>query len=161
MHSNLLCCFAGKNPLSGPLASWHIFTLNILNNRQFFFFFVILGPQPQHMEVPRLGVKSELLLPAYTTATAMPGPSRFCNLHHSSQQCQILNPLSEARNRTCILMDAGQICFHEPWWDLPAIVNIKTLLWIKYKIFLKFMTLIFPDNKSQGNCTNIWTNNFK
>ena len=26
---------------------------------------------PQHMEVPRLGVKSELQLPAYTTATAM------------------------------------------------------------------------------------------
>ena len=26
------------------------------------------------MEVPRLGVESELLLPAYTTATAMLGP---------------------------------------------------------------------------------------
>ena len=36
----------------------------------FFFFFAFLGPYPQHMEVPRLGVESELLLPAYTTATA-------------------------------------------------------------------------------------------
>ena len=27
-----------------------------------------------HMEVPRLGVKSELWLPAYPTATAMPDP---------------------------------------------------------------------------------------
>ena len=26
----------------------------------FFFFFCFLGPHPQHMEVPRLGVKSEL-----------------------------------------------------------------------------------------------------
>ena len=26
--------------------------------------------------------------------TAMPDPSRICDLHHSSQQCQILNPLS-------------------------------------------------------------------
>ena len=31
-------------------------------------FLVFLGPHPQHMEVPRLGVKSELQLPAYTTA---------------------------------------------------------------------------------------------
>ena len=35
------------------------------------------------MEVPRLGVESELQLPAYTTATATPDPSHVCNLHHS------------------------------------------------------------------------------
>ena len=29
------------------------------------------GQHPRHMEVPRLGVESELHLPAYTTATAM------------------------------------------------------------------------------------------
>ena len=28
-----------------------------------------------------------------------------CDLHHSSQQCWILNPLSEARDGTCVLMD--------------------------------------------------------
>ena len=31
------------------------------------------------------------------------------NLHHSSQQCQILNPLSEARGQTLILLDTSQI----------------------------------------------------
>ena len=31
--------------------------------------------------------------------------------HHSSQQCQIRNPLSEARGRTCILMDTSKIRF--------------------------------------------------
>ena len=36
------------------------------------FFFVFLGPHLQHMEVPRLGVKSELQLLAYTSATATP-----------------------------------------------------------------------------------------
>ena len=36
----------------------------------FFFFFDFLGPYLWHMEVPRLGVKSDLQLPAYTTATA-------------------------------------------------------------------------------------------
>ena len=45
------------------------------------------------MDVPRLGVESELQLPAYTTATATLDPSLVCNLHHSSRQHQILNPL--------------------------------------------------------------------
>ena len=43
------------------------------------------------------GVKSELQLQAYTTATATLDPSHICNLCCSSQQCQILNPLSEAK----------------------------------------------------------------
>ena len=45
------------------------------------------------MEVPRLGVEVELQLLA--TATAMQDPSCVCNLHHSSLQHQIFNPLSE------------------------------------------------------------------
>ena len=41
----------------------------------------------QHMEVPRLQVKSELQLSAYATVTAMLDLSRICNLdlYHSSQ----------------------------------------------------------------------------
>ena len=38
------------------------------NPINFIYLFVFLGPHPAHMEVPRLGVKSELQLPAYTTA---------------------------------------------------------------------------------------------
>ena len=60
-------------------------------------------------EVPSLEVKWELKLPAYTTATAMPDPSHICDLHWSSQQCWILNPLSRARNCTCVLMDTSQV----------------------------------------------------
>ena len=58
---------------------------------------VFLGLHLWHMEVPRLGVKSELQLPAYTTATATWDLSHICDLHHRSRQCQILNTLSEAR----------------------------------------------------------------
>ena len=61
------------------------------------------------MELPRLGVKSELQLQATATATATPDSSRVCNLHRSSQQCRILNPLSEARDRTCIPMDTSRV----------------------------------------------------
>ena len=35
---------------------------------------VFYGLHRQHMEVPRLGVESELQLPAYATATATPDP---------------------------------------------------------------------------------------
>ena len=66
--------------------------------------FFFLRAAPWHMEVPRLGVESELLLPAYTTATTTPDPRHVCDLHHSSQQRWILNPLSEARDQTCNLM---------------------------------------------------------
>ena len=62
------------------------------------------------MEIPRLGVKSELQLPAYATATAMQDRSQIQDLHHSSQQHQIPNPLNKAMDRTCILMDTSQVC---------------------------------------------------
>ena len=78
----------------------------------FFFFFSFLpflGLHPRHMEVPRLGVQWELQPPAYARATAMQDLSRVCELHHSSRQRQILNPLSEARDRTCNLMVPSRI----------------------------------------------------
>ena len=53
-----------------------------------------------HMEVPRLRVESELQLPAYATATAVPDLSHICDLHHSPGQCQILNPVSKAKDQT-------------------------------------------------------------
>ena len=41
----------------------------------FFFFFCFLRLHPRHMQASRLGVKSELQLPAYPTATATQDPS--------------------------------------------------------------------------------------
>ena len=61
------------------------------------------------MEVPRLGVQSELQLLTYTADAATLDPSHVCNPHRSSQQLWICNPLSEARNRTCILMDTSWV----------------------------------------------------
>ena len=55
------------------------------------------------MEVSGLGVKSELQLPAYATATTTLDLSHICDLHHNFQQHWILNPLSKARDQTHIL----------------------------------------------------------
>ena len=75
----------------------------------FFFFLVFFWPSPRHIEVPKLGVELELQPPAYIRATATPDPSRLCDLHYSSRQCQIFNPLSEARDRTHNLVFPSQI----------------------------------------------------
>ena len=61
------------------------------------------------MEVARVGVKSELQLPAYATDTATQDLSRIFDLHRSSQQSQILNPLSKGKVRIRVLMDASWI----------------------------------------------------
>ena len=71
--------------------------------------FFVGGAKVRHMEVPRLGVKSELQLPAYTTAIATPDLSCVCHLHHSLQQSRILNPLSGARDGTCIFVDTNWV----------------------------------------------------
>ena len=70
------------------------------------------------MEVPRVGVKLELQLQAYATAIATPDPSHICALHCGLWQCLVLNPLSEAKDGTCILTDivSGSA---EPQQELP------------------------------------------
>ena len=66
--------------------------LSLRKDQFFFFFFCFLGLHSQHMEVPRLGVESELQLLAYATATAMWDPSLVFSLHHSSWQHRIPRP---------------------------------------------------------------------
>ena len=77
------------------------------------------------MVVHRLGVKLELQLPAYATATEMPDPSRICDLHHTSQQPQIADPLSEASDQTRILMDTSWIHFRCAITGTPSFLTFK------------------------------------
>ena len=96
---------------SVPLFPHRHFSWNLGENRDCTFSVsVFFGLHPWHMEIPRLGVESELQLPAYTT---VPQDLSCCfNLHHSSRQCQIFNPLSEARDQTHILMDTTWVRYH-------------------------------------------------
>ena len=77
------------------------------------------------MEVPRLGTEVELQLPVYRIATAVPDLSFVCDLHSSSEQCQILNPLSGAGDQTHILMDTSRFVTTELPWELLLII-LKT-----------------------------------
>jgi len=92
-------------PRYGPIISSLPQLLSSFNFSIFYiftFFFCFLELHPWHMKFPRLGVESELQLPAYTTTTATRDQSRICDLPHSSLQRQIINPLSKARDRTHI-----------------------------------------------------------
>ena len=73
----------------------------------FFFFLFRAAPMAYGSSQARDHIGAQL--PAYTTATAMPGPSCVCDLHRSSRQRRILSPLSEARDRNCVFMDTGQV----------------------------------------------------
>ena len=70
-----------------PVIHIHIYIHYFLIFCLFIYLFILFwGPHSQHLEVPRLGVKSELQLPAYATATATWDRSHVCNLHHSLWQ---------------------------------------------------------------------------
>ena len=75
----------------------------------YIYFFSFLRLNVWHMDVPSLGVKSELQLRAYTHSNA--GSKPVCDPHYSSWQHQVPNPLIEARDQTHILMGASQIRF--------------------------------------------------
>ena len=85
-------------------------------------FFLVGGRAlPWHMEVPLLGVQLELQLLVYATATATSDQSHVCNLYHRSGQRQILNPLSEARDRTCHLVVPSWIRFRCATMETPEV----------------------------------------
>ena len=121
-------------------------------------FFFVLGPHPWLVEIPRLGVLSELQLQVYITATTMPDPGLgVCTLHHSSQRALSLTPLSEARYPTrnrmvpnrihfrCATMGTPWFVTSEPQWELFSKVvftwnppSVQTLL-LKQFLFVGIM----------------------
>ena len=68
--------------------------------------------------------------------------SRVCELHKSSWQHQILNPLSEARDWTCLLMGASQICFCWAMMGIPA-WNFLDIWWLSTLPLCSFVLLYF------------------
>ena len=88
-----------------------------------------------HIEISRLGVKPELQLQAYITATATGDLSHVCYLLHSSGQHQILNPLSEARDRTHILMDTSRV--------LKPLSHNRNSFFLKIMLFILFLFFCF------------------
>ena len=72
------------------------------------------SPRLWHVKVPGLGVKWELQLQAYATATAMLALSHICDLRHSLWQCCILNSLNKAREDVSVFYISYCCCGFQP-----------------------------------------------
>ena len=70
-----------------------------------FFFFLMAEPKAYGISQARGWIRAAAV--TYATATATRNLRHICNLYHSLQQCQVLDPLSEARAWTHILMDTA------------------------------------------------------
>ena len=101
------------------------------------------------MEVPRPGLQSELLLPVYARATAMPDRSSICDLHHSSWQRQILNTLSEARKQSHSLMVPSQIHFHSTTTGTPIHSFLKILFYYRFSQDIEYSSLCYKVGSHQ------------
>ena len=116
-----------------------------------------LGPHPQPMEVPRLGVELELQLLAY--ATAIQDPRHVFNQYHSSWQRQTPNPLSEHRDWTKISWILVGFVSAAPQRDLRIFFNGV----IDYSVFFLLMGMTHQRRKNwwfwRGE--NHWSNVFK
>ena len=113
------------------------------------------------MEVPSPGADLELQVPAYATAIATPDPSCVFDLHHRSQECQILNPLS----RPGIKPKSSWILvgFVNHWATMGLIVIWKTkgrlfkyCIWTIVSIFQNRL----PETDTQFNLMSVekWRN---
>ena len=136
----------------------------------FFVSFVFLGLHLQHMEVSRLGIELELQPLAYARATATPDRILALGLHPSSQQHQILNPLSKARNQTrnptvpsricfccamtgtpkCSVSDSNEINFMCDWWKWTRHFEIriqyqftKMFIFHLFRFYIRFDLLLY------------------
>ena len=77
-------------------------------NRCFFFFFCLLkaAPVTYGSSQARGGIRAAAA-GLHHSPTATRDPSHICKLYHSSWQCQIFNPLSEARDWTWVFMNTS------------------------------------------------------
>ena len=121
------------------------------DNSRVFFIFCLFRATP----VAYGGSQDRGLIGAVATATAKPDPRHICNLHHSSWQCQILNPLSEDRDWTCVLMDARRFVFTEPRWELLEYLINTRCRWVMRAwggyLLLAIVDSLFP---GEGHCLN-------
>ena len=95
----------------------------------FFFFFLHFKATPTAYGSFQTRVESELQLPAYARATAMLALICICDLHHSSQQHQVLNPLSEATSSWLLV---GFITAELQWELLLVQIFCAYVCWVVF-----------------------------
>ena len=140
-------CFFFPSEFYMKLIWWQNLTCHgIYKNLYFFsFFFRFLGAT--HAAYGDSQARGRIRAGATATATAIQDSSSVSDLHHSSWQHRILNPLSEARDWTLNLTVPSQIHFHCAMTATPEFIfliihtfcsrssNIFSFLKITFYIF--------------------------
>ena len=117
------------------------------------FHFCFLGLHLQHMEVPRLGVQSELQLPVYATATAtLWDLSCICDLYHSSRG-NVRSLTQWARPGTEPVFSWILVGFitTKPWWELHYACQFRYHI---YQWVISYFSIIFDFT---SELWKIWT----
>ena len=91
------------------------------------------------------------------------GSSCVCDLHHSLWQHWILNPLSEARDRTHILMDVNWVCFHWATTENPFKRKVRVMRgnraqWLKVQPLESHCPGLNPVSSNTYVTIGIWLN---
>ena len=114
LHCTLILTFCALSlTVSGNLILPRLTALKI------FIFVFFFRATPAALGSSQLGSNLSGQLRSYATATATWEPRCVGDLHYSSQQCRLLNPLSEARDWTCILMDTCQVHYYQAMTGTP------------------------------------------
>ena len=109
--------------------NWHSIVSQLyFNTICFWFVFLFLRV------IPAAFGGSQPQLPASATATATWDLSLVCDLYHSTWQHQILDPPSEARNWTLILMDTSWV--HLRYFTMGTPTNF--FLFVRFLSFCHF-----------------------
>ena len=87
---------------------------------------------------------------------ATPDPSCLFDLHHSSWQHLILNPLSEARDWTHILMDTSRVRYRWATTGTPSIVLLNTLMCTICFLFFVFV-FVFKKKLNSDHCLSAFS----
>ena len=127
------------------LMQWFLLIISHWRRRKYFFFFFFFRAAPGDSQARGwIGALADGLFHSHSNTRS----NLHLWRHHSSRQCRrIPNPRSEARDQTCILMDASQICFHWAKMETPKILICKfkkicavgiTSLWRIRMIFFPF-----------------------
>ena len=122
------------SPLPSFLPSFHSFIHSS--------FFLRLRVTPAAYGGSQDRVTSELQLLACATAIATQDPSCICDLHYSSRQCQILNPLRETRDGTGNFMVPSWIHFH--YTTTGTLICVTSLKNYHFIVLSKYFLYLSP-----------------
>jgi len=125
-------CFSAKRHLSGIslVVQWLGICLPMQGKHFLFFCPFRSAPVAYESSHARSWIRAAAAGLCYSHIS-MWDPSWVCDLHQSSQQCQILNPLIKAKDWTHILMDTSRVCYH---WAMTRTLR-QALLTVWYISF--------------------------